>query len=86
MFVFVNKKTGKILGIEVQSNDGAEFCNSIEVSFDEYSDTPFVGSSIDEMNSVINHNPEWYDSGLKNPRHACVKLEDYEIKKLQLVN
>ena len=47
MFVFVNKKTGKILGIEVHSNDGAEFCNSIEVSFDEYSDTPFVGSSID---------------------------------------
>lgn len=86
MFVFVNKKTGKILGIEVQSNNGAEFCNSIEVSFDEYSDTHFVGSSIDEMNSVINHDPDWYDSGLKNPRHGNVKLEDYEIKKLQLVN
>lgn len=86
MFVFVNKKTGKILGIEVQSNDGAEFCNSIEVSFDEYSDTPFVGSSIDEMNSVMNHDPDWYDSGLKNPCHSSVKLEDYEIKKLQLVN
>lgn len=86
MFVFVNKKTSKILGIEVQSNDGSEFCNSIQVSFDEYSDTPFIGSSIEEMNKVINHNPDWYDSGLKNPRHASVKLEDYEIKKLQLVS
>lgn len=85
MFVFVNKKTGEILGIEVQSNDGAEFCNSIEVSFDEYSDTPFIGKSMDEMNRVINHNPDWYNSGLKNPCHASVKLEDYEIKKLQLV-
>lgn len=85
MFVFVHKKTAKVLGISVFSNAGGEFCNEIGAEFEEDSETPFVGETIEKMNKIKSSDPEWYNSSLTNPAHREVKLIDYEIKKIVIV-
>lgn len=86
MFVFVNKKTGKVLGIEVYSNEGGEFCNSTGARFDAYSDTPFVGMDLEHMHQVMNKDTDWFNSSLTSPEHEGIKFTDYEIKSLKIVD
>lgn len=85
MFVFVNKVTGKILGVELESSEGAEFCNSMLGKFDEYSDMIFIARDMNHINEVMKRSPEYYNSSWENPQHGDVNFADYEIKELKVV-
>lgn len=85
MFVFVNKATGKILGVQLESSEGAEFCNSMLGTFDEYSDIIFIGRDMGHIKEVMRESPEYYNSSWEHPQHGNIKFADYDIKELKVV-
>ncbi|MDI6976048.1 hypothetical protein [Serratia sp. Se-RSBMAAmG] len=85
MFVFVNKATGKILGVELESSEGAEFCNSMLGTFYEHSDMIFIARDMDHIKEVMRRSPEYYNSSWEYPQHGDVNFADYDIKELKVV-
>jgi hypothetical protein len=83
MYGIRNKKTGKLLGFETTSNEGAEFCNSVEYSLEEDSDRPWLVRAPYHARYVLENSAEWYNAGYATPSHTIKKIEDYEVVRVK---
>lgn len=79
-----NKKTKKLIGFTVSSNEGCEFCNDTRYELcDDEDQIWVVKSELDIKNLFTNPSPKWYNSSYSNP--ICdLKLSDYEIVELEV--
>ena len=78
----VNTSPIDSLGIEIESNENAEFCNSYTCRFSENSRQLYLVSRRETAEKALAENCEWYNSGLDTPCWAvgfdASKFEIYE--------
>ena len=73
------KKTGKLLGTNISSNEGADFCGDVSVRLDDYSNNTWLVDSAINAEYVRNFSTAWYNADYKNPSH------NYEAEELEVV-
>lgn len=80
-----NKKTKKLMQFDTTSNDGGEFCNSIEYSLSEFGDDgEWLVDSPEHAEWVRLNSTEWYSAGFDTPSHK-LKADDYEVVMVEIV-
>jgi len=79
----LHKNTNKIVGFEIRSNEGGDFCNSekCELSLDE-DNIWIVEDKITASYARVNSTP-WYNSGYEFPI-VNIKPEELEVIKIEI--
>ena len=75
------KGTDKLLGFDVESNNGADFCVSMSYELCEYSDRIWTTTSEANAISVANSTSEYYNADYDSPTNKIYwKNRSYRIK------
>lgn len=87
-FGLLSIRSGKLCGFSTSSNDGNEFCNSVNYILEEnrgYWDYGvWLVNSYEQAEYVRNNATEWYNSGYDTPSHNF-EANDLRVVEVKLV-
>jgi hypothetical protein len=78
-------ETGKLLGVNISSNHGSEFCGEYTVKLDHYNDVDQTIWYVGELYNaeyVRQYSTEWYNSNEQTPGHSY-EPEELEVVEIQ---
>lgn len=80
----LHKKTNKLVGFEIRSNDGGDFCNSerCELSLDA-DNMWIVEDKLTASYARVNSTP-WYNSSYEHPIVNIGEPEDFDVVKVEI--
>ena len=78
------KKTGKLLGFSISSNEGRDFCGEYTVELEDYSDQTWLVDDPIVAEYARNFNTPWYNSSMESPQNHF-KAEDLEVVKISSI-
>jgi len=80
----LHKKTNKIVGFKIRSNDGGDFCNieRCELSLDE-DNIWIVKDKITASYARVNSTP-WYNADYESPAMDIGEPEEFEVVKIEI--
>ena len=75
--------TEKVLGVNAQSNDGAEFCGSMAYSLDNHEDNMWLVDTIENALWVSKNTTPWYNASYDTPINNYVD-KDIEVVEVEI--
>ena len=80
----LHKKTNKLVGFEIRSNEGGDFCNSerCELSLNE-DNIWIVEDKITASYALVNSSP-WYNADYESPIVDIGESEEFEVVKIEM--
>lgn len=73
-----NKTTGKLIGVEISSNEGGSCCGEFSYRLSSYADNEWFVDTIEELEKAIAFDTPWYNSEHNRPQHGDEDFEEYE--------
>jgi len=77
-------RTGELVGFDVSSNDGGEFCNSVQYTLETEGECPvwLVDNQL-TAEYVRRNSAAWYSAGYSTPSHSF-RAEELEVVQFNL--
>lgn len=75
----LHKETNRIVGYDIQSNEGKDCCVSNQYILNNYSDNMWLVNTIEEAEYVKRRSTEWYNADYNTPTH------DYDENEIEIV-
>jgi hypothetical protein len=87
LYALILKGTDKLLGFDVESNNGDDFCVPMSYELSEYSDRIWTTSSKANAIAVANSTSEYYHADYDSPINKYIgRLEIVEVTIGNLIN